>query len=44
MVVALLVLTAFLLVGYLILYAFAALRIELAELSGGTLKPRISVE
>jgi uncharacterized membrane protein len=43
MVVALLVLTAFLLVGYLILYAFAALRIELAELSGG-LKPRTSVE
>jgi uncharacterized membrane protein len=31
MVVALLVLTASLLVGYLILYAFAALRIELAE-------------
>jgi len=33
MVVALIVLTAFLLVGYLILYAFAALRIELAEQS-----------
>lgn len=31
MVVALLVLTAFLLVGYLVLYSFAALRVELAE-------------
>jgi uncharacterized membrane protein len=44
MVVALLVLTASLLVGYLILYAFAALRIELAEASSGTLKPRSSAE
>ena len=44
MVVALLVLTASLLVGYLILYAFAALRIELAEPSSGTLKPRSSAE
>jgi hypothetical protein len=31
MVVALLVLTAFLLVGYLVLYTFAALRVEIAE-------------
>jgi uncharacterized membrane protein len=44
MVVALLVLTAFLLVGYLVLYAFACLRIELAEPSSGTLKPRTHME
>jgi uncharacterized membrane protein len=44
MVVALLVLTASLLVGYLVLYAFAALRIELAEPSSGTLKPRTYLE
>ena len=44
MVVALLVLTAFLLVGYLVLYAFAALRIELAQPSSGTLKPRTYME
>ena len=44
MVVALLVLTAFLFVGYLVLYAFAALRIELAEKSSGILEPRAHVE
>jgi uncharacterized membrane protein len=44
MVVALLVLTASLLVGYLVLYAFAALRIELAEKSPGVLKPRAHLE
>jgi hypothetical protein len=40
MVVALLVLTASLLVGYVVLYAFAALRTELAAKPGGILKPR----
>jgi uncharacterized membrane protein len=40
MVVALLALTASLLVGYLVLYAFAALRVELAEKPGRMSKPR----
>ncbi len=40
MVVALLVLTASLLVGYLVLYAFAALRLELAEPTLSTATPR----
>lgn len=44
MVVALLALTAFLFVGYLVLFAFAALRIEPTEKSRGTLKPRTTVD
>jgi uncharacterized membrane protein len=42
MVVALLVLTGSLLVGYLVLYAFAGLRFDFADRKDGSLKPRAS--